>query len=219
MTTQQQIEGLFEVHLIVRVGDQARLFAFYNDHSTQWIRPRPTCAQAFYGLYPTQPMLTLWLRGTDKSVLKEAGGIMSLMEKEGMNVIRLKVEAMPGSTGVPESVQDYQYYEFHFKVAIGHSREWHKLAKICAQYGAHLFFNSYSQTCRFKPVVTLRRYDSTFEDAEKALNDLRDDISNHPEFIMSSGIDKEYSVLDSNVLLDDGWLFSNGEPKRFITEI
>jgi hypothetical protein len=155
------ISGVFEVHLIVQPCDQAQLFSFSLDkkNDQQCINPRPTCAQTFYGKYPNQPMLTFWFRGTEFEAIEYAQKTQTEMTQEGMDVLRLKVEAMAHNEGVPTTAEETKnrYFEFHFKVPIANSKEWERLKLICLKHGAHLFFNPYSQTGRMQPVVTLRR--------------------------------------------------------------
>lgn len=118
-----------------------------------------------------------------------------------MIVARVKVEAMASDVQAEEG----HYFEFHFKIPIT-SAEWIKLQNVCMPHGAHLFFNPYSQTGRMQPVVTLRRYVPSLDDAIVSLDRLLEVITKEG-FPYPDGIEREYSILDTNVYLDDGWLF------------
>ena len=139
------------------------------------------------------------------------------MSKYGLNIKRTKIEAMANNVGVPESAIGEHYFEFHFKVNSSSKKDWDKLAETIVGYGAHLFFNTYSQTGRMQPVVTLRCYDTTYKDASTKLNEMRDAIEK-TGLKMHDGVEREYSVWDSNVYLDKGWLFQD-DPKKFIKNI
>ena len=115
------ISGLFEFHLIVDATDpltEARLFAVCQDKQKDatLINPRPTCAQTFYGKYPRQPMLTARFSGTEAQALAKASALEADLETAGLEVLRVKVEAMAHNEGVDGDTTPYRYFEFHFKV-------------------------------------------------------------------------------------------------------
>ena len=215
------ITGLFELHLIIETTpfSEATLFSFCVDkrNDKRLILVRPTCAQTFYGKYPRQPMLTAMFNGNEEEAVAMARSLAVEMCSAGMTVTRVKVEAMASNIGVPTQDASCRYFEFHFKVPIASSTEWKRLNDACVPHGAHLFFNPYSQTGRMQPVVTLRRYVSSLEEALKSLEQLIVSIT-QKGFPAPDGIEREYSVLDSNVYLDEGWLFK-GQPDNFIIVI
>ena len=219
------ITGLFELHLIIEPTpySEAKLFSFCIDKKDNGglINLRATCAQTFYGKHPRQPMLTSMFRGTEEEAVTMARSLETEMTTEGMVVTRVKVEAMASNAGVPNSttqnVPSCRYFEFHFKVHISSSAEWNRLNQACVPHGAHLFFNPYSQTGRMQPVVTLRRYVSSFEEALSSLDQLISSTTT-AGFPSPDGVEREYSILDTNVGLDEGWLFRE-RPDNFITVV
>jgi hypothetical protein len=208
------IQGTFEIHIIVRPEDQFHLFAFCKDKGDALIRLRPTCAVTSYGKHLIQPMITGWFKGDEHEAIKQASSISQQMIEYGMHPLRIKVEAMAHSEGIPDSDFGDHYFEFHFKIQIKGSSDWLSLAKDCATHGAHLFFNPYSQTGQFVPVITLRVYDEPCVEGEQRLDRLILYL-NEKQYKIEGGIEREYSVLDTNVMLDDGWLFDTN-PRNFI---
>jgi hypothetical protein len=196
---------------------EARLFCVCQDLATdpRLINPRPTCAQTFYGKYPRQPMLTAHFSGTQEEALAKVGLLQRYLESNQLRVLRVKVEAMAHNDGVDKDTTPGRYFEFHFKVPIVTNTQWNQVDTVCKRFGAHLFFNPYSRTGRMQPVVTLRRYTSTYAEAEKDLNQLLGALADagYPE---PAGIEREYSIMDSNVYLDEDWIFRQ-TPENFIT--
>jgi hypothetical protein len=206
------ITGVFEIHLIVRPEDIAPLYSFINEHKhdRKYINMRPTCAQTFYGDYKCQPMLTMFFAGTDKSSVAEAQNLLLQMEAKKMKVMRVKVESMANNPGVPVSCSGKHYYEFHFKIFNKHKKEttektWKTIEQACVKHGVHLFFNPFTaRQEQMVPVGTLRKYNTTYKQATIDLDKLFVDLGTNVEL---ESLEYEYSVLDSNVHLDKGWMF------------
>lgn len=218
------LEGIFEVHLIVRPEDEVGLFTFCMDKemvsltNTLYFNVKPTCALSFYGNFPKQPMLTFWFHGNSRTAVLEAKKVAITMMKRGMVVGRLKVEAMANEKTIKALEHtSNNYFEFHFKVNILNMDEWEKLRNICLPFGSHLFFNPYSKTGTMQPVVTLRRYDVNFATADADNEMLMKKIS-LSGFQPPEKIQKEYSIIDSDVNYDKGWLFKD-DPKKFIVAV
>ena len=208
------MRGLFEVHLITNPECQTKLFGFItNLNDKRLIRPRPTCANAMYGDYPIQPMLTYWINGELKDVIETTNLIQSNMNDNLIPVIRTKIEAMAHNEGVPNDCGDNHYFEFHFKVEISNTKDWNDIANLIVPYGGHLFYNPYSKT--LNPIVTIRRYTS-LTDLETIFNEVKNLLEEN-KYVLTQP-EKEYSVYDSNVELDKNWLFQD-TPTNFITVI
>lgn len=208
------IKGLFEVHLITKPEHQSALFGYItNLNNDKLIRPRPTCAHSLYGNYPIQPMLTFWINGTVEDVTHTVKDIETDMNSKNIPVIRTKIEAMAHNEGVPNECPEHHYFEFHFKVDIKNTTDWNKLVELITPIGGHLFYNPYNKT--LKPIVTIRRYTS-LADLENIYKNTVDLLKTHG--LESDSLEREYSVFDSNVHLDENWLFT-GRPQNFITDI
>lgn len=207
--------GIYEVHLIVSESNEINLFGFIlNLRDELLIRPRPTCAKAFYGDYPTQPMLTFKMHGDKEQVFEKVSEITNDMARSNIPVIRTKIEALQTNDDVPQKIEigSNGYYEFHFKIPIKCTAEYNTLVDICTPHGAHFFINPYNKTMD-KPIGTLRNYVS-IEDLENKYNRLCDVIGSAGFRIEST--EKEYSIYDSDVNFDKNWLFTD-RPDNFIT--
>jgi len=158
-------------------------------------------------------MVTYWFNGKVEMAIQMAKTVTKKMEEFGMTILRVKVEAMAMNQSISKCSGPH-YFEFHFKVEIKDMGEWDKLAKVCLKHGAHLFFNPYSHKGYFVPVITLRRYDCKKEEAVKALEDMIAEVEKDG-FKKQEKTQSEYAVLDSNVWLDEDWMFTT-EPKNII---
>jgi len=209
-------EGTFEIHIIVKPEEQAKLFAFCKDksfHTEKMFNVHPTCAQAFYGKCANQIMVTYWFNGTVDLVVDSAKQVAKKMENFGLTILRVKVEAMAHNKNIMKCSGSH-YFECHFKIEIQDLKQWETLADICLKFGSHLFFNPYSHKGYFVPVITLRRYDCNKDTAQNACDDLIKVIE-QAGFKKPEKVQSEYAVLDSNVWLDEDWMFKN-DPKNII---
>ena len=215
------VSGIFEIHLIVDPDDQVKLFSFSVQEDVlrdkDYLNLKTTCALSFYGSKPNQPMLTFWMSNTDsKGVIRKTLQLVDKMQSQGLDVKRLKVEAM--AKNVPGiGPNSPNYFEFHFKVDTKSKQQWDVLDNLCLPSGAHLFFNPYSKLPhRMIPVVTLRVYDVNFESADNQCKELMQKIANHGFTVIDGKVQKELSIIDTDVFYDQGWLFKE-DPRVFIT--
>jgi len=163
-------------------------------------------------------MLTTFCNGNLEKIKEICITLKEGLEKRGIHVLRTKIESMAHNKGVPDVAEGSHYVEFHFKVDVSNSSEWQEVANVCARRGAHLFFNPYSRTGTMRPVVTLRRYNVEIKNAEKEAMDLAKELtrSRIKDQEKEIQMEREYSVFDSNVYLDEGWLFEY-DVKNFLT--
>lgn len=223
----ESFKGTFEVHIIVKVEDQFRLFAYcshcswssYGNNPSNCKHKttiRPTCALAHSGDFPCQPMLTYLCDGTSEQAVEDAKATAKAMEQYGLHVLRTKVELV----SIPKSWHDQilerpMYWETHFAVASNGMDTWRAIEKECANVGAALFFNPYSKKPGYMtPVVTLRRYDTTLSDTLSLTHKLRKSLT-EAGFECDSKTHVEMSVFDDNVQLDNNWLFVDTIVDRF----
>lgn len=216
------IKGIFEVHIITTPEFQTDLFGYIADIKSRrgvysnLIRPRPTCAHAKYGDYPVQPMLTFCLMGTTEKVRGIVDKVVEDMKENQIPIIRVKIEAAAHNRGVPEKCIDPDdYFEMHFKVPIKSRDEWNKLVRLTVPFGCHLFYNPYNKT--LDPVLTIRRY-SSLEELESDFEALQSVLVSPENNFLLGSIEKEYSVLDTDVGLDKNWLYRE-TPSNFIREV
>ena len=129
------------------------------------------------------------------------------MKKAEFNVLRYKLETTANCSIVPktsEEVDKNLYFEFHFKCIIKDKNEYEKLKILCKNNNAHLSKNSYKKYEDYeKRFVTIRVYDIQKKALDKYLytEDLIKKIG-----IKIDGACREYTVFDSNIELDNGWM-------------
>jgi hypothetical protein len=141
------------------------------------------------------------------------------------------VEAMMSSEGVPESdevlhhcergvvcadshVQDARvrfspsnYFEFHVKVQLPLATvDYAQLGQLCTRHKAHLSRNALKQVDKDNEhrFVTLRLYHIGRATARGRFEACVDDLEANNYTVISKM--REYSVYDSNVQLDSGWI-------------
>jgi len=220
----KKVQHVNEVHVTVPSDhfQLARLFQFVLDGTSgardklldKCLNLRVTSALSLHGEFPEQPMLTYLLHGACEEAIDHAQAVAELMRKSAnLNVLRVKVETMAHS-GQAARVDGDRYFEFRWKVPILDFKQWRQVDSVCARCGAALFFNPFSKKPSImQPVVTLRRYDTSLSEAEKALQQLLVDLAVAGFKVKDSTIQHEYSLLDTNVGMDRGWLFAKN-PKE-----
>lgn len=202
----------YEVHIIVDAKFDEQIKGYINTTSfnEKLIRPRYTCAISLYGDFPYQPMLTFSIRSdldTVKAIVKQ---VEEHMTENGLPSIRTKIEAQIGF--LKEIRMEESYCECHFKVNVDNdSDRYEQVANLVLPFGCHLFYNGAKPGVN--PILTLRSYDSLQE-----LSDRYDQVKQLllENGLQSTGLEVEYSILDTAVYLDKNWLYRD-DPMNFIT--
>jgi hypothetical protein len=198
------IEGLHEIHITVDSSDLFGLRMYCMDTKT-----KPILAISEYGNHPIQAMLSKYKSGKALEIISLAKEMAKQMaEKYNIRVLRIKVESMMQNEGVPvlenDEKDDQFYFEFHLKVSVENSDNWKKIANICKTVNAHLSFNAAKKETI--PLITLRLPVSLGSNkAMKRKDDLLQ-LLRVNNILVHDGIQSEFSVFDSNVELDKGWL-------------
>lgn len=206
------ITGLHEIHITCSPDDLFKLRMYCMDKNL-----KPILAVAKYGDTPIQPMFSKFKHGTSQQVLDKAHQMADEMSQiYDIFVTRVKVEAMMHNDGVPKEPNQYDdeiyasedteyYFEFHLKIPVKGSEEWNELERVCKQKNAHLSFNAFKKETI--PLITLRL--SANLGSIKAVQ-IKDELLDHLKangFHTNDGIQCEFSVYDSNPVVDSGWLF------------
>lgn len=220
----KEIWGNFEIHLITKPEKQMQLFGCIENikarNDKHIIRPRATCAYALYGKHRFQPMMTFWSHGSESEVTKKANEVANYLNSRDVPVIRLKIEAMAHNDNVPNAVTENHYFEFHFKVqGLEGTKDWDRLVDLTVPHGVHLFHNPYNKN--LVPILTIRSYVSLTdleERYERLLKALENYCEINEKFSVDLHVEKEYSVLDTDVNLDEDWLFQDN-PTNFLTKV
>lgn len=213
------ITGTFEIHITINVQSQTRLLVLIEElkRNKDWmIRPRMTQVSELYGDHMLQPMFACFLHDDSENALHKLLELGKLMQTRGINVLRLKLESAANNQGVPAATTDDDYFEFHFDIPIMQDQianEWNNLVIILTPFGCHLSHNLNKH--EIIPIATLRHYGSLvdiqnqFEEIKKVLH------ANQYEYIK---LQREYSVFDSCVGLDKGWVYVD-DPRVPITTL
>lgn len=198
-----KIHGLHEIHISVNPSQIALLRWYCKDKKI-----KPILAAALHGDHPNQLMISKYKHGLSKEVIQRAKLIAADMNKYGLDVIRIKVEAMIHCKGAPSGdekpINDEDYWEFHLKIQLDTSIQHEQLANICSKHGSYISFNVLKR--EFDPLITLRLYKCSYNEAMKKKEDLINSIEKGG-FVNNNEIHQELSVYDDNVELDKGWLF------------
>jgi hypothetical protein len=209
MTRALDYRGNFEVHLTVRAVDSLAVFR-------DWCAEQQCkCVHIILarGLQAQQPMAT-WRRSHTAlpKVLAEATHRAAELEQAGFPVVRVKIEADPDNDDVPDNdsqalmLPPENYFEHHIKLKRKTTAGTEQLLPLCLEHGAHLSHNAWREASdgfeeRF---ITLRCYRMGRTSAAMQLHDLYRDLEVAGEQIID--IESEYTVYDSNLALDAGWL-------------
>jgi len=132
---------------------------------------------------------------------------------QGYRVVRSKIEAAPWHPSAPTEANklqhaEHNYFESHVEVHVNENGDnnLNRLMYSLAHQDAHVSGNFFKETDTHKTVmVTLRRYTGTLEDFKSALVRLKTLLSvcgfeyNKKDIV-------EYSIYDSRVMHDDGWI-------------
>lgn len=172
---------------------------------------KPVLIHAPGALMASQPMTSSYLQGTAAEVASETQALLGDLRAGGFSVLRCKLEATLSASGVPETDAEAQarpdrYFEFHAKVLLRTEDEIVALRQLCEALGAHLSSNAF----RLRPdllqerFLTVRAYQvgrpAALARFRALLTALRQN-GYSPGHLLH-----EYSVLDTNSLLDQGWL-------------
>lgn len=209
MKFKQAYRGNFEVHLTVSALDSIDAFS-------AWCKGQQCkCARIVLarGKQAEQPMATWRRKGTIlPEVLVEAAVQAENLKHAGFTVVRVKVEADPFNDDIPATddaatqLPSCNYFEHHVKLRREVNASHEVLLSVCIKYSAHMSRNAWRETSggleeRF---VTLRSYRMGRSASEQQLQRLLTALVEAGEQIIET--ESEYTVYDSNLALDAGWL-------------
>jgi hypothetical protein len=209
MTIMHNYRGDFEVHLTVRAVSALDAFRAWCEAG------RCKCVRIVLarGVQVEQPMATWWRDDTVlPDVLAEATERARVLGSAGFAVVRVKIEAAPSNDDVPATDADAllqpscNYFEHHVKLRRETARGRELLLRICLDHGAHLSRNALREPAEGfeERFVTLRSYRLGRSASEQRLHRLLAALEGAGERII--GVESEYTVHDSNLALDAGWL-------------
>jgi hypothetical protein len=201
--------GNFEVHLTVHAVGPLEAFRAWCESE------RCKCVRIVLarGVQVEQPMAT-WRRDDTilPDVLAEATERAQDLERAGVAVVRLKIEADPSNDHVPATDADAllqpsgNYFEHHVKLRRKAAAGRALLLRVCLDHAAHLSRNAWREPAEGfeERFVTLRSYRMGRSASEQRLHRLLAALEGAGEQI--TAVESEYTVHDSNLALDAGWL-------------
>jgi len=201
----------FEAHVTVALSGAADLPAFRAACAEQGVKCIVIELPA--GDSPVQPMTASFHRGELLAVQDDVVSIARALVKKGFTVTRTKIEAHGRLLGTPETDEEARrapstsYFEFHVKLALPASADLVALATQCRAHGAHLSRNAHKVAGTdglAERFVTLRAHAVGRITAEARFAALCAEIE-AAGYLVRSRI-REYTVFDTNVGLDRGWL-------------
>jgi hypothetical protein len=199
------ISGVFEIHISVDPVQitKLRLFTMKN-------KMKPILAVAKHGDNPNQLMISKWTTGTVFEAVSRAKEIADQLKDDGLDVVRVKVEAMAHNKGVPQEanrdVDPSHYFEFHIKIPIEEHRSWQELEDLAAANRCAVSFNAFKDTVA--ALVTMRVSASRGYREAEMMKDALLMALKVGGFAAGGEVQKEFSVFDSRPEYDDGWLLT-----------
>lgn len=205
---ERTLGGTYEAHVTVAARDEDGLRSFGAACGRLGVKHLQI--ELARGEARFQPMTASYHHGTLAEVRAEVDGIARVLAAEGFDVTRVKIEAVGDNHDIPRTDADARdrrggYFEFHVKVAVPPDGV-AELGARCEREGAHLSRNAQKalgggREARF---VTLRVPDVGRAAAEARFAALLASLA-------ETGLPlthrlREYTVYDSNVDLDRGWL-------------
>jgi hypothetical protein len=206
--------GTFETHVTVEAEDRAareRFRALCGEWGVKCV-----LIELPEGTSRSQPMTASYHSGELADVLGEVVGLTRRVRAAGFAVTRLKLEAVATNPGLPDTDEEARrfppenYYEFHAKLLLPAGADLAALRDCCARHEARLSSNALKadQDGRREQFVTLRLYHAGRQRAFAHFDRLVDDLT-AAGYVVGSRL-REYTIYDSAVRLDAGWLDAPG---------
>jgi predicted nucleotidyltransferase component of viral defense system len=202
-------QGEIETHITLAAKD-----ATLSEELTQWAASHGLKYVHIVldrGQTPSQPMFTRQSVGTLESELNAAKELAKEIQSLGFQVTRIKLEVPPWSEDIPEESGHtgfIRYFEHHVKLLLPAGVDTEQLEIALQSHWARLSRNARrvrldGQLERF---VTQRIYQAGRDLARSSLERLLETIRIFNFPILE--VEQEYVIYDSNLSLDNGWLYS-----------
>ena len=202
--------GEFETHVTVRADEEANV-----DRLRAWARRRNLkCTHIILarGTAASQPMVTRRGRGHLDAEHAAAAELADALRTEGFDITRIKIEAAPGTSGVPASTDQARkhprerHFEHHVKLLLDAGVDIRALTALAQLHAAHVSRNALRRRDdgREERFVTQRCFGVGRTRARARLDALVEALKLHGYPIID--VEEEFVVYDSNVALDAGWI-------------
>ncbi len=207
---QPSYRGTFEAHITVNADKLAvrRRFSLL----CQNLNIKCVFIELSEGVTRSQPMTASYHHGTLQHVLQQINQIAQKIVNADFEITRIKIEAMVSNRDISISDIEAQklpqsnYFEFHVKAILSASENLEVLRKYCLQYDAHLSANAFKKPVGGKQqrFITMRVYGVGYKTAQTRFDNLIALLK--AKGLKLSQQQREYTVYDSNLNLDAGWM-------------
>jgi inosine/xanthosine triphosphate pyrophosphatase family protein len=195
--------GLYEAHVTVQTRDPEGFRKCCDELSVKCV-----LIELPAGETQSQPMTATIHRGLLRDVQEEVHTLGRELLARGFEVVRTKIEALPKNGDIPEEDGGSGYFEYHLKIVLPSAdlTAQSSVRSACDPHGARLSRNANSRPAPGEETrfITLRVYGVGREKAEARFDALTQSIE-ALGFPIRARI-REYTVYDSNVAIDHGWL-------------
>ncbi len=199
--TTMACRGTFEAHVTVDAGDRREAFAAL----CRELGVKCVLIELARGAHPSQPMTSSHHTGELATIATEIRALRDRLVAAGFPIRRVKLEADVTNEGVPVEApgEPGTYFEFHAKVRLPVGDDAiAALRALCVAHGAHLSRNDVEPgVTRF---VTMRVYEAGRDRAAATFAKLLDALVAAGHVVGATKA--EYTIYDSRVELDAGWL-------------
>lgn len=202
--------GTFEVHITVKADNLAVREKFKS--LCQNLKVKCVFIELSKGVTRSQLMTASYHHGLLKDVLQEINQIAQNIINADFEITRIKIEAMVSNRDIPmedieaQKLPKSNYFEFHVKVILSAWENLEVLRKYCLQHNAHLSANAFKKLVDGKQqrFITMRIYGMGYKSAQTRFD-------NFLSYLKAKGFklsqqQREYTVYDSNLNLDAGWI-------------
>lgn len=213
--------NLFEVHVTVKTLADENARTTFQKHCSDLSEfgfpasVKPVLIENESGEIPTQMMTASYHRGTLGDVHLQAFRLSQALVRAGYVISRTKIESLLSNLGVPVTDEEAArlspdcYFEFHIKLRLAGDAPLKPLQAIAERHGAHLSRNALSKSVEQtktwqRRFVNLRLYQVGRDTALARFQACVDELEEAGYAIEK--LVREYSVYDSNVALDRGWI-------------
>lgn len=202
--------GTFEAHVTVEAATPEARARFRS--LCDGLGVKPVLIELPAGKTPNQPMTGSYHRGTVQHAAEEVAATTRRLRSAGFPITRVKLEAVATNDGVPDTDSEAAafppgcYFEFHVKLGLDADADLDLLRSVCERFRAKLSRNAFKQSAdgRSERFVTLRLYQVGRQTAFARLAELEAALTDAGFAVVNR--QREYSLFDSHVGLDAGWL-------------
>lgn len=202
-------QGTYEAHVTIAASDHAEADRFCQVCDSLGVKS--VLIELPHGQTTSQPMTASYHRGSLGQARSEVNDIAAALVANGHEVTRIKLEAVGNNPHIPQTdaraaQTPDNYFEYHVKVLLRGEAERTAVQTVATNHGARLSANATKirEDGVVERFITARVYGVGRPKAERVFAELVSELS-------GTGVEfgqriREYTIYDSNVGVDRGWL-------------